>query len=347
MFYIPFFQASDSFVTDTLMACASIRDVLRNILRPPVPKEYPGATWEPGDPHTIWKNTTPAPDLLSLPSPHLLERLVPNQCAGRVIRLETGWPNQQQATYAMLSLRSQIKRVPPHPGIRPSELSEWAHPYITTSDGTHGLYESSRYPQVFDHRRPWLGFHQFNAPPSSRPVSIQNPVEYFDFSGVGDDLDGGNWIQPKLLRLLQYRDEAEENLVRALKSIGDPRGEVLCTHFGPSLPFFNKWQGPDQTRWTCWTVGRHTVAHTSRYINELGAIARWIHEISRQRRQPGRPASVDSSLQGMWIGTIKREEDWAFVLNSPIPLFGLFVLSPQHPLYTQAQPGTLDNDEFF
>jgi hypothetical protein len=322
-------------------------EIISRAFRPAVPVDYPSASWDPGDPHTLWKSISPCPGLAAPPPFPAFEMLLGQQeFAGRLIHFVTGWPQRENQSFAMISLRPMIHRIPPHPGMRPSELDEFGHPYYVLSDGTWGPYQASRYPQEFDHRRPWQPFHLFPDRRGRCPMEFLNPTEFFDFRGVCDDLSGGFWKSSLLRTLLLYREDQERKFLAALRAIGDPMGDALKEHFGGALPFVDNLTEAAIATWRTWPDGRDAVGHTLRYVGELGAIVRWLAEVKRQR-SGGDPTVISTDLMGAWVGNIERTEDWEFLHSSPLPLYGLFRLLPDHPLHAMTTAGTLDNDEFY
>jgi len=322
-------------------------EIISRTFRPAVPKDYPSANWDPGDPHTLWRSITPCPGLAVPPGFPILEMFLgQEQLAGRLIRFPTVWPRRETQAFAMISLRPSIQRIPPHPGVRPSELDEFGHPYYILSDGTWGPYQPSRYPQEFDYRRPWLPFHLFPDRRNWCPMELLNPTEFFDFRGVRDDMTGGQWRISSLRTLLNYREEQEKKFLAALNAIGDPHGDALKENFGQALPFVDDLTEATIATWRTWPQGRDVVGHMLRYVGELGAIVRWLAEVKRQRSEGG-PTVISTDLMGAWVGNVERSEHWEFLHSSPLPLYGLFRLLPDHPLHALTTLGTLDNDEFY
>jgi hypothetical protein len=248
----------------------------------------------------------------------------------------------------MVSLRWDISRISPHPGIRPSELDQYIHPSYITSDASLGPYNPSRYAQVFDHRRPWTGFHGFSRLPNRSTIETLNAVDFFDFSRVQEDgMTGGLWRRELLKDVYSARDCAEGLFLEALADIGDPQGEKLLAHFGPALPFFDSTTFETTMYWRTWVDGRDLLGFTLRNVAELVALRRWLLELKRQADYPGDSAPSDPNLSGIWIGAVSSEHDWRFLIHSPLPLFGLFTVPLGDTLYDLAVPGGLDNDEFY
>jgi hypothetical protein len=314
-------------------------DILLRLFRPAVPFDHAGANWDPSDPHTLWKSTFPSVGIATTPPLPAYALVIRSEYSGRLIRVPAGWPTKEEQAFAMISLRESVERVPPHPGIRPLELDEFLHPSYILADGTHGPYQAARYPQEFDYRRPWLGFHSF-------PMEICSPIDFYKIYDVGDDIIQGEWNRPLLRNLFEYRQQQEQALLATLRAVGDPEGNHLKEHFGPSLPFVDNLTEAAVNTWRVWAEGRDAVGHTLRYIAELSAISRWLREVKRQKSQ-GRRVAVSPHLMGVWVGNVENDDDWLFLYSSPLPLHALFRLSPRHPLYAKCKPGTLDNDEYY
>jgi hypothetical protein len=247
----------------------------------------------------------------------------------------------------MLSLRKEVSRISPHPGVRPPELDEFIHPWYVTTDGSLGPYDASRYAQTFDPRRPWTGFHKFLSSEPREHVEDHSAVAFFDFRNMNEEtMLGGSWNLPMLQTLFRSRTAAEDAFLKTLSEVGDVNGEILLAHFGPSLPFFDPSSFDRCQTWNSWLDGRDAVGYTRRYIHELNAMRCWLIELKRQADHPGKPAVIGTGYSGTWVGTIDNEENWIFLMNSPLPLFGLFTINRTHALYSKAVYGSLDNDEF-
>jgi hypothetical protein len=308
---------------------------------------FPGETWLPVTPFRLWKSTYACPDYTSLPPDDVLIRF-PRTAHGRVIKKTSPQLGCPADVYSMVSLRGDIFRIPPHPGIRPSELDEYIHPSYITSDASLGPYNPARYAQVFDHRRPWMGFHGFSQFAEHSTITTSSTVDFFDFSRVKEDeMTGGRWRGDMLRDVYLERDSAEDLFFKALADIGDPQGEKLLAHFGPALPFFDSTTFETTMYWKTWVDGRDLLGFTLRNIRELFALRRWLLELKRQANYPGDSSPSDPNLSGIWIGTVSSAHDWRFLMHSPLPLFGLFTVPRGHSLYNLAVPGGLDNDEFY
>lgn len=321
------------------------REVLRKIFREPTVGHYPQHSWSPVTPSRLWPSIAPCPNLICTPSPAIFNRF-PTTGHGRVIN--TARLNWEPKVFAMLSLRKEVSRISPHPGVRPPELDEFVHPWYVTTDGSLGPYDASRYAQTFDPHRLWTGFHKFlSSPPMREHVEDYNTVTFFDFRDVNEEtMLGGSWKLDMLNALFCSRTDAEDAFLKTLSEVGDANGEMLLAHFGSSLPFFDLSSFDGCRMWNSWLDGRDAIGYTRRYIHELNAMRCWLIELKRQADHPGTAAVIGTGYSGTWVGTIDNEENWNFFMNSPLPLFGLFTINHMHPLYSKAVRGSLDNEEF-
>jgi hypothetical protein len=326
---------------------ADPRALLQQIFRAPTVGDFPGHTWCPVTPSRLWNSIIPCPDYLCRPPDSVLDRF-PTTTYGRVIDTSTKWSDEGPHVYAMLSLRSEVSRISPHPGVRPAELDHYIHPWYITSDASLGPYNPSRYAQAFDPCRPWLGYHIYHTQRSRNSLESYNPVHFFDFSTVKEDgMHGGFWRRRMLKRVFRARAQTEDAFLNTLADIGDTDGQKLRAKFGPSLPFFDSITLQHSRGWVTWIDGRDALGYTLRYIAEILAIMRWLYDLQRQNNNPGVAAPINTSYSGTWVGTVTTPEEWHFLSNSPLPLFGLFTVAKEHPLYVEAIPGSLDSDEIY
>src|SRR5277367_3458544 len=100
-------------------------EVLLHLFRPATPLDHPSASWDPGDPHTLWRTISPCVGLAMLPPIPAISMLFASEYTGRLIRFRIGSPQREERGLAMVSLRASVRHVPPHPGIRPPELDEF------------------------------------------------------------------------------------------------------------------------------------------------------------------------------------------------------------------------------
>jgi hypothetical protein len=156
-------------------------EILSHLFRPAIPLDHPSASWDPGDPHTPWRMISPCVGLATTPPIPAISMMFASEYTGRLIRFQIGGPQREERAFAMVSLRPSVRRVPPHPGIRPPELEEFCHPFFILSDGTHGPYQASRYPQEFDPHRPWIPFHLFPKHEHDFNMEFLNPRSFTSF----------------------------------------------------------------------------------------------------------------------------------------------------------------------
>lgn len=249
----------------------------------------------------------------------------------------------------MMSLRPDVLRLPPHPGVRPRELDEFNHPWYVTADGSLGPYDPLRYPQDFRPETPWTGFHLYSY--EFDQLLFRSAVDFFYWDTVSiKDMSGGHWNIPLISELLQRRSAAEAELTGELQHFKDPQGSMLYRHYGPSLPFYDEVELDDCRSWVRWDDGRDAIGRTLRYIGELDAIRFWLLEIRRQFHswdREDRQARPNPMYAGIWVGGVNSDEVWRFLRNSPLSIYGLFPLDKLHPLRQEAVKGSLDNDEHF
>ncbi|KAG8814797.1 hypothetical protein FRC19_001482 [Serendipita sp. 401] len=318
------------------------------ILRPPTVNNFPDHSWIPKDSHTLWLTVTPVTGFASSPPSDIL----PTCPAGRLFHTNRTSPSANTTThYVALSLRSDCSLVPPHPGLRPKELYNYVHPDFVSLDGTRGPYQKSRIPQVYEERGPWWPFHRFplSPPPVTPQVEHNQPPDFFHWGGFDPNTGkGGRWSKSLLQQLLQRRRGVEEYVKSVLVLMGDPDGSILRKHYGAFLPHLDPLSEDEIGRWTCWANGREPVSGTTEYVCKMAAIGDWLKEVRRQQQNPGsaRPAT-DKMFLGTWVGSVTKEEHWQFLLNSPLPLYGLFVLPEMHPLKSRSVPGEFHGDEFY
>jgi hypothetical protein len=306
----------------------------------------------PQDPHMTWASCEPILGLSSNP-PGYIVNSAPVAPFGRLFRKTFG---KTTTTYCILSLRQDIKLVPPHPGHRPPEFNDYCHPDSIFTDASHGAYDFRRYPQAYDSRRPWMGYHTFmsevetsNAELLRQYPEYRNTVDYFDFAGMQPNLQGGSWKKDLLKQLYERRSGLEVWFCNVLSSLGDPSGSVLKAEYGDTLPFFDEGDFQDIDRWSCWSDGRDALGRTLRYTSELLALVRWFPEMRRQAgclrsltdQSPEcscECAKVSKKYMGVWVGTVPSREHWHFLWYSNLPLFGLFILPKNHPICRQQIP---------
>ena len=322
------------------MSCELFRKIFRLATR----QEHPSFNYIPADLHRIWCTITPETgSICPAPTP-VRETAFTLNSVGRVISVLSR-DTRKSSVYVMVALRRGSTRLAPHVGSQPPELAEYLHPQYLTTDGTLGPYDPTHYAQSFHSNAPWIGFHRF---PRSGSIEAQNPINFYKWEGIDtEDLSGGTWNLDEIKRLLEFRAKAEESLQEALRRFNDPSGDQLKEHWGPQLPFFDELSMEVVRLWRRWDDGRDAVGACMRYISELGALRRWLAEVQRQARDPSTSSPLNEEYAGVWIGGISTNDEWNFLANSPLPLYGLFTIPPSHALYTTAKPGYLDNDEYY
>jgi hypothetical protein len=327
------------------------RPNLSQLFRPPVVEHRPGE-WIPLDPHEYWLNTKPSIGLSMLP-PQAVQDLLPLDILhGRFVENKkqrpdsSGMPNP----YALVSLRKSVKRVPPHPGLRPPELGEYTAPHAIYFDGSGGPYERRRIPQEYSQECPWGGFHGFVAilDPSECPVEHWDVADFFDFNSIRGNAFEGDWIIPNISKLLDRRTDAEILFADTLQ-MNSPCVDVLREEFGTSLPFLDNLEMDEVHTWKCWMDGRDAIGRTLRYVAEVFAMVHWLKEVKRQGEGASPSVTSPDKFMGVWVGDVCTEEAWTFLIHSPLPLYALFSVANTHPLHRTAMEHglgqSLDADE--
>jgi hypothetical protein len=245
----------------------------------------------------------------------------------------------------MFPLCPKYRHVPPYPGLVPETFEEWAHPSTCFSDGGLGRWDFRRYPQLWNPRKPWLGYHPNNDNHSYR-FSVLN---FWYWNDTLNPLSGGHWDRTAIQRLLKEREEVEERLHR----LAGDRSHGILSGRPYDLPYFDRLDEKDTIRWKTFREGRDALSRTIRYVAELGALCTWLwlklDIISQQKKgmwppkEP--PLSASSKFLGVWGATINSPEDWEEILHNRLPVFMIFSIPPEHPLTTLVKPGNLDADE--
>lgn len=205
---------------------------------------------------------------------------------------------------------------------------------------------------MYDERTPWVPFHIALPPPESIHDRVEHlqPPDFFLWDGFqSQNGRGGRWNLPRLQQLLQRRHLVEQTFEQALERSSDPKGAKLRSHYGAFLPYLDPLSHDMCRSWTSWGDGRDAVAHTIRYVAEMGALINWLKELRFQSQDVGdlSPRSTDNKFLGSWMGSVKHHEHWRFLFHSPLPLYGLFVLDEGHPLRRYSKEGYLHGDELY
>jgi hypothetical protein len=247
--------------------------------------------------------------------------------------------------FAMFPLCPKYRHVPPYPGLAPETFEEWAHPSTCFSDGGLGRWDPRRYPQLWNPRKPWLGYHPNNDNNSYR-FSV---LDFWYWNDTLNPLAGGHWDRTAIERLFGEREEVEERLHR----LAGARSHGVLSSRPYDLPYFDRLDERDTIRWKTFREGRDALGRTIRYVAELGALCTWLwlklDIISQQQKgmwppkEP--PLSASSNYLGVWAATINSSDDWQEILHNRLPIFMIFSIPPEHPLTTLVRPGNLDADE--
>lgn len=310
------------------------RSLLSELFRQPFVKDHFACDWVPRDPSDSWASVHPYWGY-----DHIPYDLSKSKVFGRIIRdnrPNSPFPNE---CFALISLRENHPFIPPHPGRGPDYLDDYAHPNLIFSDGSLGCWDPRNFPQLYDPRRPWVGYHSLPSPQGDTRRRLENwsTVEYYDFTGAVLPYSGGCWKLPEIEALLKRRDFIERNLVDDIAGIL----ESLRDHYGSHLPFLDPLTMETVLTWRSWSEGRDSIGRTQRYIAELVAIKRWLNVIL----SPQEHHSVRADLTGVWVATVPTDVDWSYLLRSPLPLYTLLRILDHHPLYLQAEWGLISHGE--
>jgi hypothetical protein len=251
------------------------RPNLSQLFRPPLVEHHPGG-WVPLDPHEYWRNTKPSVGLSMLP-PQAVQDLLPLAILhGRFVENTKQRPDSSEPhePYALVSLRKSVKRVPPHPGVRPPQLEEYTTPHAIYFDGSEGPYERRRIPQEYSQERPWGGFHAFVPilDPSECPVEHWDVADFFDLSAIREDAFEGDWNILNISKLLNRRTDAEILFADTLQ-MDSPCVNVLREEFGTSLPFLDNLE-MDEVRTSSGNWANLCSAYIA-YLGSLGSLGIW------------------------------------------------------------------------
>ncbi|KAG8854144.1 hypothetical protein FRB91_003978 [Serendipita sp. 411] len=307
------------------------------------------------DPHFAWRHIKPAPGFSMAPPSNLFRR-PPN--GGAYGRLAVAFPQagQQQKKYALVALRGT--RVPPYTGRRPLIFKDYYHPLFF--DGSLGPSDPRLYVQEYDCEEPWFCFYTIHndIDPSTRPIEVWNPPEFFDASSVDPiDNSGGFWKKDLIRALLNRRRQAEEFFWEGGLRKNAENIQPLLDQYGKSLPFFDDLDLNDVEHWRDFADGSGPILHCLSYTAGLLAVSRWLIEVYRQARSSSNThvdppySQVDEKYMGAWVGSIDSLDDWRFILRSTVPLYAIFEVPNNHILArtppSASETRSLDGDEFY
>ncbi|KAG8824177.1 hypothetical protein FRC19_002341 [Serendipita sp. 401] len=283
------------------------------------------------DPYTAWTTVKPTPGFAS-PPPSILNTPPAEGVRGRFIV----FPDTKE-TYILTTLAEGGRYIPPYPGPTPEVFNHQFPPIFL--DGSLGLYESRFYALEFDPSRPWLGFQIVHRArrPWDRPIELWHPSDFFDARDMNrKTFLGGRWHYKKIRRLLKRRRDAEQWLWSQALLGNIENLMALKKEFGSSLPYLDDLKLSCTTTWRSWMDGRDAIANTLRYVSEVLALGRWLVEIRRQKSSKRPAPKQPEKYLGVWSGSIDNQDNWSFVLKSPLPIYANLVIPPEHPLHAHA-----------
>jgi hypothetical protein len=308
----------------------------------------------PIDPSTSWVGETQMLTGLNafVRPPGCLEDRIKAR-TGRVIRWEvnrTLW-DRDPVVYATFCANIIDTEPPPYSGGQPVDFQQFRNPVYTFTDGTKGRWEPTRYPQLFDSHRPWLGL--FRAPALvtiNDPIYYQNVLYFWVWNSGSDPLQGGWWRQKEFDRLFEKRKLIEDDAKRSIQNYAD------IVHLDSyTLPYIDDLERHTAAKWTTFREGRDALAHTLSYIAEVEAFVKWVGKMAEFKALKATGDQFlnsaclegDQTLAGTWAPTISSTEEWEFLLYCRVPVYMILKVPEGHPLYVTAVPGNLDNDERF
>ncbi|KAG8819981.1 hypothetical protein FRC19_009330 [Serendipita sp. 401] len=239
--------------------------------------------------------------------------------------------------YLLSSFGKKGNLVPPCPGPVPDAFKQQEPPLFI--DGLLGPYDPRIYPQEWDPTRPWLGFHTIAkmSLTGHRLIEHWNPIDFFDVKYMRDrTFLGGSWNPTKIRLLLQRRKDAEHVLWSCGLLRSSANLSALKEEFGPSLPFIDNFELAHTTSWRSWMDGRDIIGNTLRYVSEVLALSRWLVEVRQQKLSNESATPQPTKYMGVWSGSINNDENWNFVLKSPLPVYSVLLVPPEHPLHSHA-----------
>ncbi|KAG8823760.1 hypothetical protein FRC19_003191 [Serendipita sp. 401] len=322
------------------------RGWLRQLFRTPPLNETTPDELLLNNPHVAWLEVEPITGFSFTPPRGILVPPVSGVHARFVVNPSTN------DVYALVSLGGRSMRIPPYPGPIPPAFDSYNHPLFY--DASLGPHEARRYAQEWQTPRPWFAFHTIHqeSEPENRPIEHWDAADFCNSTSMReDDLTGSVWKVDKIKLLLDRREKAETFLwTNGL--LADPENVVaLHTTYASSLPFFDNFDIQQVASWNSEMDGAATIGETLRYVSEVLAIGRWLVEVRRQKTSPRPSSSPPKRYMGVWAGSIASAEDWTFILNASLPIYGLFLVPPEHPIYAatlnSGATSSFDGDESY
>lgn len=310
------------------------RTFLRQLFRKPLVNKQYQSDWIPRDPSDSWASVR-----LYWGYDYGNAELSEREVYGMVKKVQSPSQSGPSDYFALLSLRGDHDMIPPHPGHGPDYLNDYTHPDLVFSDGSLGCWDPRYFPQLYDRRRPWIGYHALTLPSNNNRHAPENwrAVEYYDFLEERVPFTGGRWRISEIDALLRRRASIEADLLPTLINLR----EALLKHYGAFLPYFDPLTVETVHQWQTWPDGRDSIGRTQRYIAELVALRHWLNAVQNWPPKGG----TKSGVTGIWIGTVSNDADWEFLRQSQLPLFTLVPVPPQHRYCQIAIVGDLDNWE--
>lgn len=253
---------------------------------------------------------------------------------------------------AMFPAHPSIPFVPPYSGVAHIDANT---PNTSTScyiDGTRGAFDYRRFPQLYNPRAPWRGFHDNLLTLEWQPNVCENltVVDFFLWNQPGNPNAGGYWALHRLRELFLRREVMENEFTRLVHAANQARHPPQFCTGSPwdsfDMPFYDPLEWDDVRKWSNWIDGRDLLSNSLQYVAELKAFNRWFRTIVEpDLSSPREPSPIDMSLMGVWASTITQRAEWEFLRYNGVPVYIVTNIPDLNPLRSIVITGNLDGDE--
>jgi hypothetical protein len=321
----------------------------------------PHATWIIGSVPVFGVNPEVIPDVIDLHSPRVGRAFLWHSDDGHSVIPLVVFPADPTNVLC-----------PPYPGVRPIEIDDPWHPSTCFSDGCLAKWDPRFYPQLYESRRPWLGYHRSPRPDfwryehkverphdvdwldprwkdySRSAVHHYLPVtEFFEWTRPSQPDKGGHWRRELFADLFVTRSYVEGRVLFLLEDLMELDPDFRMDEF--QLPWYDELGYDAAITWTTWQEGRDALGRTCRYIAELEAICHWLQTMSAvHRNYPTRDNPPCSSYDfiGTWATTFRTKEEWMMLHRGFVPIYVISELPSSHPSALEGlEHGELDGGE--
>jgi len=277
---------------------------------------------------------------------------------GRAIRcimrrsVPSGEFKQMSMDLAMFPAQPSLPFVPPYPGVPPSDSNTPNTAASCYVDGSRGAFDFRRYPQLYDPRAPWRGFHDNLSSLEWQPGVCEalGPVDFFLWNQPRNPGAGGHWGLHRLGELFSQRERMEANFTRLLLAAEHaqhiPEFSAKKLWLSYDMPFHDPLEWDDVCKWSTWNEGRDLLGNTLQYVAELKAFNRWFQIFLKPPSPiPQNIPVADATLMGVWASSIVQQADWEFLRQHGVPIYIITVIPGSHILQNKIVPGNVDGDE--